>query len=107
MKTQNQFPHLKLHTGNVLERELSGLLVEDEDGITALMIQNIDTHSTQFGNCILVDKDGTTNYYIPQGASTIEKAPLLECFKQITSDPEQALLYFQPQINSQLQSTHS
>ncbi len=106
MTTQidNAFPHLRLLSGSDLDMALSELLINDDEDVTALMIQNVDTEQAKFGNCILIDKNGTTNYYLPEEGGSIEQAPLLECFKQITDNAEVAYNHFKAEINAKLDS---
>lgn len=89
-----EFPYLIMSVGDELDESMSAMHLDDDDAITALMIQNTDESCEKFGNCILVDKDGTTNYYAPATGDSVRQAPLVDCFNFITDNPAQAMSHF-------------
>ncbi|MEZ9698998.1 hypothetical protein AB4455_07200 [Vibrio sp. 10N.261.46.E12] len=93
-----EFPYLSMTVGDELDESMSAMHLDDDDCITALMIQNTDENCEKYGNCILVDKDGTTNFYAPVTGDSVRQASLLDCFIFITDEPEAAMSHFVDEI---------
>lgn len=93
-----EFPYLSMTVGDELDESMSAMHLDDDDCITALMIQNTDESCEKYGNCILVDKDGTTNFYAPVTGDSVRQASLLDCFIFITDEPEAAMSHFVDEI---------
>lgn len=94
MPDKTHFPHLQLLTGDELQSALNELLIDDDDGVSLVMIRNIDESHPQFGHCMIIDRDGTTNIYKPELGGTIEQAEIRECFESVTHDGYQAMTAF-------------
>lgn len=94
-KTHNEpFSNLRLFTGDQMQAAMKGVHLEDEEQITAVIIQNVDTDSDMYSNCVLIDKDGTANYYVPEEGDTVQRATLYRCLECITDEPESALEHY-------------
>ncbi|MBD0788164.1 hypothetical protein HUO09_17555 [Vibrio sp. Y2-5] len=101
--TNQTFPYLELLSGREMQRYFDGLKIEDDEDITALMIVNTDEAVPErIGSCILIDKDGTSSYYLPECPlnDQITSASLLTCFEKITANHKDALDCFIDEISN-------
>ena len=88
------FSYLKVLTGDQMQAAMKGVHLEDDEQITAVMIQNVDTDSDMYSNCVLIDKDGAANYYVPEEGDTVQQATLYQCLECVTDEPEGALEHY-------------
>jgi len=94
MSDATHFPHLQLLTGEDLQNALNDLRIDDDEGVSLIMIRNIDESHPQFGHCVIIDRDGTTNIYYPEFGGTVEQAEIKDCFEAITHNAYQAMTAF-------------
>lgn len=101
-----KFEDLELVTDEKMQKALRDLQIEDDEDITAMMIIVSDSNTIEErnGGCILIDKDGSTSYYLPEreGYDQIQRASLQECLDLLSDNPEQALEFFTPKISVDL-----
>lgn len=90
----DEYLKFKLSSGRELNAALIGMHIDDDEDVTALMIQNIDQDNAKYGNCLLIDKDGSTSYYEPEEGGEIETADLMECFACITDNVIEVSSYY-------------
>ncbi|MEI8659271.1 hypothetical protein [Vibrio sp. Hal054] len=84
----SKHPYLSILRGEQMQAVFVTLQIEDEEHVTDFVIQNVDVHSPNFGNCVLFDKSGTINYYVPEIAEGIVPATLLECCQRISDNAD-------------------
>ncbi|EGR5926769.1 hypothetical protein C4G84_RS14050 [Vibrio parahaemolyticus O5:K30] len=98
-----KFEDLELVTDKKMQKALRDLQIEDDEDITAMMIIVSDSNTIEErnGGCILIDKDGSTSYYLPEreGYDQIQRASLKECFDLLSDNPEKALEFFTPKLS--------
>ncbi len=102
---KKSFGHLEMLVGDEMLSYFHGMKIEDDEDITALVIVNNDDSVPELvGSCILVDKDGSTSYYLPEHPEdcSISRAPLSQCFAKISNNHKAAMEYFLEDITSAL-----